>query len=95
MLLSESSKKASWYLKFMLHQGTAEFPADAECVNIKPTDIDAMIDFAVKNIKLNLQWLHRMIRLVLGMVDAFEKAGIKTFGPNKAAAILEGSKVFC
>ena len=32
--------------------------------------------------------------LVLGMVDALEEAGITTFGPNKAAAILEGSKVF-
>lgn len=32
--------------------------------------------------------------LVLGMVDALEAEGIKAFGPNKAAAIIEGSKVF-
>lgn len=67
--------------------------ADAECVNIKATDIDAMIDFAVKN-QIEFAVVAPDDPLVLGMVDAFEKAGIKTFGPNKAAAILEGSKVF-
>ncbi len=73
--------------------GNGGISADAECVNIKATDIDAMIDFAVKN-QIEFAVVAPDDPLVLGMVDAFEKAGIKTFGPNKAAAILEGSKVF-
>lgn len=73
--------------------GNGGISADAECVNIKATDIDVMIDFAVKN-QIEFAVVAPDDPLVLGMVDAFEKAGIKTFGPNKAAAILEGSKVF-
>lgn len=41
-----------------------------------------------------LRWWPRDDPLVLGAVDLLEEAGIACFGPNKAAAILEGSKVF-
>lgn len=73
--------------------GNGGIAADATCVNIKATDIKAMVDFAVKN-QIEFAVVAPDDPLVLGMVDAFEKVGIKTFGPNKAAAILEGSKVF-
>lgn len=73
--------------------GNGGISADATCVNIKATDIDAMVDFAVKN-QIEFAVVAPDDPLVLGMVDAFEQVGIKTFGPNKAAAILEGSKVF-
>ncbi len=73
--------------------GNGGISADAECVPIKATDIDGMVEFACKN-KVDFVVVAPDDPLVLGMVDAFEKVGIKTFGPNKAAAILEGSKVF-
>ncbi len=86
-------KESSLVSEIYAAPGNGGISADAECVNIKATDIDAMIDFAVKN-QIEFAVVAPDDPLVLGMVDAFEKVGIKTFGPNKAAAIIEGSKVF-
>ena len=65
----------------------------AECVNIGATDIDAMVDFA-KEKEIDLVVVTPDDPLVLGMVDAMEAAGIRSFGPRRNAAIIEGSKVF-
>jgi len=65
----------------------------AECVDIKATDIDAAVKFAKEN-KIDLVVVTPDDPLVLGMVDAMEKEGIRAFGPRANAAILEGSKVF-
>ncbi|MBQ9600037.1 MAG: phosphoribosylamine--glycine ligase, partial [Clostridia bacterium] len=65
----------------------------AECVNIGATDIDKMVEFA-KNEKIDLVMVAPDDPLVLGMVDAMEKAGIRAFGPRANAAIIEGSKAF-
>ncbi|MBQ8300773.1 MAG: phosphoribosylamine--glycine ligase [Clostridia bacterium] len=65
----------------------------AECVNIGATDIDAMVKFA-KDEAIDLVMVAPDDPLVLGMVDAMEKAGIRTFGPRANAAIIEGSKAF-
>ena len=65
----------------------------AECVNIGATDIDAMVKFA-KDEAIDLVMVAPDDPLVLGMVDAMEKAGIRTFGPRANAAIIEGSKDF-
>ena len=65
----------------------------AECVDIKATDIDAMVQFA-KERRIDLVMVAPDDPLVLGMVDAMEAAGIRAFGPRKNAAIIEGSKVF-
>ncbi|HIU49126.1 MAG TPA: phosphoribosylamine--glycine ligase [Candidatus Avimonoglobus intestinipullorum] len=65
----------------------------AECVDIKATDIDAMVQFA-KERQIDLVMVAPDDPLVLGMVDAMEAAGIRAFGPRKNAAIIEGSKVF-
>lgn len=73
--------------------GNGGISKDAECVDIKSTDIDSMITFATNN-NIDFAVVTPDDPLVLGMVDAFEEKGIKTFGPNKAAAIIEGSKVF-
>ncbi len=62
-------------------------------VSIKATDVEKMVDFAREN-KIDFAVVAPDDPLVLGMVDEMEKAGIPAFGPNKAAAILEGSKVF-
>ncbi len=86
-------KESKQVTKIYAAPGNGGISADAECVPIKATDIVGMVDFAVKN-GIEFAVVAPDDPLVLGMVDAFEQAGIKTFGPNKAAAILEGSKVF-
>jgi phosphoribosylamine--glycine ligase len=63
------------------------------CVAIKADDVPALLKFAKEN-KIGLTVVGPEVPLVLGVVDAFEKAGLKIFGPSKAAAVLEGSKVF-
>ncbi len=65
----------------------------AECVDIGATDIDKLVQFAVDN-SIDLTVVAPDDPLVIGAVDAFEKAGLRAFGPNKAAAAIEGSKVF-
>lgn len=65
----------------------------AECVPIAATDIDGIVAFASEN-EIDLTFVAPDDPLVLGMVDALEAAGLSAFGPNKAAAIIEGSKVF-
>ena len=73
--------------------GNGGISADAVCVPIKATDIPAMVQFAVSH-NVDFCVVAPDDPLVLGMVDAMEEAGIRCFGPNKKAAVLEGSKVF-
>lgn len=73
--------------------GNGGISADAECVDIKATDIEQMVAFA-RSKAIDLVVVTPDDPLVLGMVDALNAAGIKTFGPSRAAARIEGSKVF-
>ena len=73
--------------------GNAGIANLATCVDIKTNDIDGIVKFATEN-KIDLAVVSQDEPLVLGMVDALENAGIRAFGPNKAAAIIEGSKAF-
>ena len=73
--------------------GNGGIAADAECVGISATDIDAIVDFAVSN-SIDYAVVAPDDPLVLGCVDALNQKGIACFGPDKAAAIIEGSKVF-
>ena len=73
--------------------GNGGIAADAECVPIKATDLDGMVAFA-KEHAVDLAVVAPDDPLALGMVDAMNAAGVRTFGPNKAAARIEGSKVF-
>ncbi|WP_461815932.1 phosphoribosylamine--glycine ligase [Faecalimonas sp.] len=70
--------------------GIAEY---AECVNIGAMEFDKLVQFA-KEKEIDLTVIGMDDPLVAGIVDAFEKEGLRVFGPNKAAAILEGSKAF-
>ena len=65
----------------------------AECVDIAATDIENMVKFAKDN-AIDLVMVAPDDPLVLGMVDAMEKEGIRAFGPRANAAIIEGSKAF-
>lgn len=73
--------------------GNGGISADAECVDIKATDIKGVCEFAAKN-AIDFVVVAPDDPLVLGMVDALEEIGIPAFGPKKAAAAIEGSKVF-
>jgi len=64
-----------------------------ECVNISPTDIKGLADFAEKE-GIDLTVVGPEAPLVAGIVDEFESRGLKIFGPSKEAARLEGSKAF-
>jgi phosphoribosylamine---glycine ligase len=71
--------------------GTAE---DAENVDIPASDIARLVEFARQN-AVDLTVIGPEAPLAAGIVDAFEDAGLRVFGPSKAAAELESSKVFC
>ncbi len=73
--------------------GNGGIAADAECVAIGAKDIDAIVDFA-KNNDIGFAVVAPDDPLVLGAVDEISKLGIPCFGPEKKAAIIEGSKVF-
>lgn len=65
----------------------------AENVAIDPEDIPALVAFAEKE-RVDLTVVGPELPLTMGIVDEFEKKGLKIFGPDKNAAELEGSKVF-
>jgi len=73
--------------------GNAGISKLAECVPISAEDVKGLLGFALKE-KIDLTLVGPEVSLTLGVVDAFEKKGLRTFGPTKKAAILEGSKVF-
>ncbi len=70
--------------------GTAEL---GENVNIKPTDILALADWAQKN-KIDFTVVGPDDSLALGIVDEFQKRDLKIWGPSKQAAQIEASKAF-
>lgn len=73
--------------------GNGGIEKDATCVPIGACDIDGMTAFCREQ-AIDFAVVAPDDPLVAGMVDGLEAAGIQCFGPNKAAAILEGSKVF-
>lgn len=73
--------------------GNAGITEFAECVNIGAMEFDKLVQFA-KEKEIDLTVIGMDDPLVAGVVDAFEAEGLRVFGPNKAAAILEGSKAF-
>ncbi|MEG0356718.1 MAG: phosphoribosylamine--glycine ligase [Christensenellaceae bacterium] len=65
----------------------------AECVDIKPNEVEKMVLWAKEN-AMDLVFVAPDDPLALGMVDALQKAGIRAFGPSKAAAEIEWSKAY-
>jgi phosphoribosylamine--glycine ligase len=74
--------------------GNAGTAIDVENVPIDADDIPRLVRFAKEN-RIGLTVIGPEQPLCAGIVDAFEKARLKVFGPSKAAARLEGSKIFC
>ena len=73
--------------------GNAGIEEYAECVAIGAMEFDKLVVFA-KEKEIDLTVIGMDDPLVGGVVDAFEEAGLRVFGPRKNAAILEGSKAF-
>ena len=73
--------------------GNGGIAADAECVNVRATDIEGIVNFT-RGTKIDYAVVAPDDPLVLGCVDALEAEGIPCFGPRANAAIIEGSKVF-
>ncbi len=89
MKLSESPLVTELYCA----PGNGGIAKYAECFPVKATDLDGMLALAKK---LAVDWVFVAPDdpLVLGMADLMRENGFKVFGPSKAAAIIEGSKVF-
>ena len=73
--------------------GNGGMAADAECVDIGAKDLPAIVEFAKEN-AVDFAVVAPDDPLVLGLVDLLEAEGIPCFGPEKKAAIIEGSKAF-
>lgn len=74
--------------------GNAGTAADGENVDIASTDFPALMEFAKKN-DVGLTVVGPEAPLSDGIVDAFQAEGLRVFGPQKGAAELEASKIFC
>lgn len=73
--------------------GNGGIAADAVCVDIGAKDIDGMVAFAKDN-DIDFAVVAPDDPLVMGAVDRLKEAGVRTFGPDKKAAVIEGSKAF-
>ncbi|MCM1522904.1 MAG: phosphoribosylamine--glycine ligase [Ruminococcus sp.] len=89
MKLSESKRVNKLYCT----PGNGGISRYAECFDIKATDIEGVVSLA-KKLAVDMVVVAPDDPLVMGMVDVLTAEGIAAFGPNKAAAIIEGSKVF-
>ena len=73
--------------------GNAGIAAQAECVPIKDTAVEELRDFALAH-AVNLTVVGPEVSLAAGITDVFRAAGLRIFGPSKAAATIESSKDF-
>ncbi|MEQ1763608.1 MAG: phosphoribosylamine--glycine ligase [Pyrinomonadaceae bacterium] len=79
--------------KLYCANGNAGISQVAECVPIKPEEVEKLAEFTARN-SIDLTFVGGETSLALGIVDQFEKRGLRIVGPNKAAAELEASKAF-
>ena len=91
--IAASVAKSSRVDKIYCAPGNAGIGKIAECVPIGAMEFDKLTAFAKEN-GIDFTIVGMDDPLVGGIVDAFEKEGLKVFGPRKNAAILEGSKAF-
>ncbi len=91
--IAEAVRKSPRADKIYCAPGNAGMGEIAECVDIKVMEFDRLVKFAKKH-DIDMAIVGPDDPLVGGLVDSFKEAGIKAFGPEKKAAILEGSKAF-
>ena len=73
--------------------GNAGIAAQAECVPLKDTQVEELKEFALRE-GIDLTVVGPEVSLAAGIVDVFRTAGLRIFGPTKAAAVIESSKDF-
>jgi len=86
-------KKNTRISKIYAAPGNGGLNCDVECVPIKAVDIPGITDFVLNN-SIDYVVVAPDDPLALGMVDALEEKGVRCFGPVKAAARIESSKIF-
>ncbi len=91
--IAASVAKSSQVDKIYCAPGNAGIAQIAECVDITAMEFDRLADFAEEK-GIDLTIIGMDDPLVGGVVDVFEKRGLRVFGPRKNAAIIEGSKAF-
>ncbi|MGI9034758.1 MAG: phosphoribosylamine--glycine ligase [Pyrinomonadaceae bacterium] len=91
--ICRSLKKSAKVEKIYCADGNAGIAEIAERVAVKPTDIQSLADFAAGE-KIDLTFVGGETPLALGIVDEFEKRGLKIVGANRRTAQLEASKSF-
>ena len=91
--IAASAAKSVKVEKMYCAPGNAGIAAYAECVDIGAMEFGRLVAFAREK-EIDLVIVGMDDPLVGGLVDEMEAAGIRTFGPRKNAAILEGSKAF-
>ena len=79
--------------KIFVAPGNGGTALENKCENINITDINELLNFA-KNEKIDLTIVGPEDPLIKGIVDTFKKEGLKVFGPEQKAAMLEGSKSY-
>ena len=87
--LKESSKVSELFCA----PGNAGIAADAKCIDIGAEDIPAICKFAAEE-GIDMAVIGPEVPLAMGITDELEKAGVKTFGPDKNCSQLEASKAF-
>ncbi len=91
--LCHSFQKSGKVTRIFCADGNAGIAEIAECVVIKPTEIERLAEFATVN-EIDLTFVGGETSLALGVVDEFEKRNLKIVGVSKKAAQLEASKSF-
>ncbi|MDR1805165.1 MAG: phosphoribosylamine--glycine ligase [Clostridium sp.] len=86
-------KESPRVTRLLCAPGNGGISRDAECFPVAATDLQGMLELA-KQEKVELVFVAPDDPLALGMVDLFKANGIPAFGPSKAAARIEASKVF-
>ncbi|MCY7375751.1 MAG: phosphoribosylamine--glycine ligase [Pyrinomonadaceae bacterium] len=91
--LCRTFKNSAKAAKIFCADGNAGIAQIAECVAIKPHEIERLAEFAAEN-QIDLTFVGGETSLALGIVDEFEKRNLKIIGVNQQAARLEASKSF-
>jgi phosphoribosylamine---glycine ligase len=91
--LARTFKKSPHVTEIFCANGNAGIAGIATCINIKPHEINESADFA-EAANIDLTFVGGEVSLALGIVDEFEKRGLRIVGASKKAAQLEASKAF-
>ncbi len=91
--IAASAAKSSQVDEIFCAPGNAGIAQIAQCVDIAAMEFDKLADFAEAE-DIGLTIIGMDDPLVGGVVDVFEKRGLRVFGPRKNAAVIEGSKAF-